>query len=90
MNYKKVFLIIASVVILGGLAVAAYFSKSSVVNIATPTQKEETKQLSNIDEVTLQRQLQEIVTKGKETDCSLLNDSRYQFACHDFFKIQKK
>jgi len=34
--------------------------------------------------------LQDILAKGNEGDCETLGDERYQFACHDFFKIQKK
>lgn len=42
------------------------------------------------DETALQGQLQDILAKGTEDDCEVLSDERYQFACHDFFKIRNK
>lgn len=60
---------------------------------AQPTTQQATqepKTLSNVDEVALQKQLQDILAKGKDSDCMTLADERYQFACHDFFKIREK
>lgn len=38
------------------------------------------------DERILQKNLTDILAKGKEADCVSLSDPRYQFACHDLFK----
>ena len=46
--------------------------------------------LPKADEAMLQKQLQDIVAKGKESDCASLSDSRYQFACHSIITAQKK
>lgn len=51
---------------------------------------QEPQPLSEVDEITLQRQLQDILEKGNESDCEALVDERYQYACHDFFKIKTK
>lgn len=48
----------------------------------------ETAPLPAVDEALLQKQLQEIVATKEESDCDTLSDPRYQFACHDFFKVQ--
>ena len=45
--------------------------------------------LPKSDEATLQKQLQDIVKGGKVSDCANLSDPRYQYACHDFFKMKK-
>lgn len=45
--------------------------------------------LSVAKETALQVQAQNIVTNGKETDCDTITDFRYQFACHEFFRVQK-
>ena len=55
-----------------------------------PQTTKESKPLSNVDEVALQKQLQDILAKGKVADCATLSDERYQFACKDFFKIRKE
>jgi len=55
-----------------------------------PPSTQEPKPLSNVDEVVLQKQLQDILAKGKVADCATLSDERYQFACKDFFRIRKE
>lgn len=46
--------------------------------------------LKNTEEIALQKQLQDIVASGEESSCVKLDDLRYQFACHEFFKNIKK
>ena len=55
-------------------------------DVATVT----TESLPVDDEIALQKQLQDILAKGKESECVKLSDSRYQVACHDLFKNMKK
>lgn len=90
---KKKFLILmvlATAIILVAFAVNQEGKVSPQPVLQTERAPEEPKPLSNVDEVALQRQLQDILAKGKEADCATLGDARYQFACHDFFKIMNK
>lgn len=90
---KKKFLIIAVLLVVFVFTVLAVSQKRNAspqpvtqTEQATP----ESKVLSNVDEVVLQQQLQEILAKGEESGCETLGDERYQLACHDFFKIRNK
>lgn len=58
--------------------------------LATIEELTKVRPLPPVGEITLQKQLQEILANGKEADCSSLADHRYQFACHDLFKTMKK
>lgn len=90
---KKKFLIL-SVFVAALLFAALMMIQKGRVSPQAVLQTEQTpqeiKQPSNIDEVALQRQLQNILAKGKETDCATLSDKRYQLACRDFFRIRNK
>lgn len=96
MNHRTIILVIASVVVL--IAITFIMYEQSVDNIAQKTEKIGTavddivksQPLQPADEGALQKQLQEILTNGIESECESLNDSRYQFACHDLFRAQKK
>jgi len=82
MNNRKIILVVVSVAVVVGLA-GAYMNKSMPVAKEVP---KEPVVLTNVQEVDLQKQLQEILAKGKDADCAQLADGRYQFACHDLFK----
>ncbi len=79
----------AFAVILFVIAMMA-FQKGNAPTQPTPEVTQEPKPLPSGNESILQAQLQDILAKGKESDCSTLEDERYQFACHDFFKIRNK
>jgi hypothetical protein len=64
------------------------FQKGNISTQPTPEATQEPKPLPSGNELILQAQLQDILAKGKESDCATLADERYQFACHDFFKIR--
>jgi LPS O-antigen subunit length determinant protein (WzzB/FepE family) len=82
MNNRKMILVVVSIAVLVGLA-GAYMNKPA------PIAKEVTKEpvvLTNVQEVDLQKQLQNILASKNEARCAELSDGRYQFACHDLFK----
>lgn len=87
MHYKKTTLIIVSILVVIGLSILVAKQKRDTT-VVVPTQ--ESKPLSTTDETALQKQLQEIIAKGNESECETLGDARYQFACHDLFKNMKK
>lgn len=47
--------------------------------------KNDTRPLPLKTELSLQKDLQSIVSSGKESDCDTLSDSRYRMGCHGFF-----
>ena len=90
---KKKFLIVAVLLIVFVFTILVVSPKRNAPPqpvIQTEQVAPEPKVLSNVDEIVLQKLLQDILAKGNEGDCETLGDERYQFACHDFFKIQKE
>lgn len=96
MNYRNIIVVITSVIVL--IAITFIMYKQSVDKVAQLPDKIKTTvedvtklpPLPPTDESTLQKQLQEIIVKGIESECESLDDARYQFACHDLFKVQKR
>lgn len=91
MEHKKAITIGVSIAIVLGIALFAVYKQKGETPVPAPApQTQEKKPLSNADENALQRKIQNIFIKGTESDCASLADSRYQYACHDFFKNTKK
>ncbi len=55
-----------------------------------PVAFEDMPPLLPVSEAELQQQINKILIEGEESDCETLADPRYQFACHDFFKLKKQ
>ncbi|OHA79149.1 MAG: hypothetical protein A2747_01455 [Candidatus Yonathbacteria bacterium RIFCSPHIGHO2_01_FULL_44_41] len=94
MNSKKIFITLISILIIAGVVTfATYIQKGKqvapVVEL-TPKDFEKMPPLPAVDELALQKQLQETITKGKKSECATITDPRYQFACHNFFIVQTK
>lgn len=88
-SVKKAILVgIAVFVVILLIVVMIVSQKRNVPDQPIPQETQKPAPLSNVDEVALQKQLQDILAKGKEDDCVTLGDERYQFACHDFFKLR--
>lgn len=83
-------IIIVIIVILGVIANKKNKTTTPKTEESAITELDNMKPLAPVNEVDLQHQLQNILAKGKESDCAALSDSRYQYACRDFFKNMKK
>ncbi|MFZ2832113.1 MAG: hypothetical protein WAZ40_03085 [Minisyncoccia bacterium] len=82
MNNKKMILGVVGVAVLVGIA-GVYMNREVPVVKEVP---QEAVILTNVQEVDLQKQLEEILASKKEARCAELADGRYQYACHDLFK----
>lgn len=75
------------------LAVSLFLDEREAPRIAAPMRVEQIPRLpesiTQADEIALQKQLQSIIVSQKESNCASLKDSRYQLACHEFFKVKK-
>lgn len=79
MNYKTVFLVVASVIALVVITFIMY--KQSVDNVAQP---------QNVDEVVFQQQINEIFKKGTWSDCVLFANEPDRLACFQYFTEAQK
>jgi hypothetical protein len=75
---------------------AFYAYRSSGVQTATatlvfpPSQDPATTAATSTPTLKIDKELFLILSKGKESDCASLTDSRYQVLCHYLFKNMKK
>lgn len=99
MEIKKIIALVTAGIIVIALALfgfPAMNEKPDVVPIVNEKSEDafksftEMEALSPADEVTMQSQLTEIISKEREEGCDTLLDPRYRYACHDLFKNMKK